>query len=170
MRGKRQKNEKQNNCKFIITGIILTCIIILILFMVNARRQKNNKDEEIKENNEGISLYNTTISEHVKETESGIKLNTSTFVNSDKILDNLTITNIQLTYSSGVTSLTANVTNNSNTETPITTITTILKDENKKEICKAKGVVKALGSGETGRINISMSGNFITAYDIEFSK
>ncbi len=170
MRGKRQKNEKQNNFKFIIAGIILTCIIILILFMVNARRQKNNKDEKIKENNEGISLYNTTISEHVKETESGIKLNTSTFVNSDKILDNLTITNIQLTYSSGVTSLTANVTNNSNTETPITTITTILKDENKKEICKAKGVVKALGSGETGRINISMSGNFITAYDIEFSK
>ena len=115
MRGKRQKNEKQNNFKFIIAGIILTCIIILILFMVNARRQKNNKDEEIKENNEGISLYNTTISEHVKETESGIKLNTSTFLNSDKILDNLTITNIQLTYSSGVTSLTANVTNNSNT-------------------------------------------------------
>ena len=99
MRGKRQKNEKQNNFKFIIAGIILTCIIILILFMVNARRQKNNKDEKIKENNEGISLYNTTISEHVKETESGIKLNTSTFVNSDKILDNLTITNIQLTYS-----------------------------------------------------------------------
>lgn len=91
-------------------------------------------------------------------------------IKTNKILDNLTITNIQLTYSSGVTSLTANVTNNSNTETPITTITTILKDENKKEICKAKGVVKALGSGETGRINISMSGNFITAYDIEFSK
>ena len=44
------------------------------------------------------------------------------------------------------------------------------KDEKKKEICKAKGVVKALGAGETGRINISMSGNFITAYDIEFSK
>ena len=105
-----------------------------------------------------------------QETENGIKLNTSTFVNSDKIIDNLTITNIQLTYSSGVTSLTANVTNNSNIETPITTITTILKDENKKEICKAKGVVKALGVGETGRINISMSGNFITAYDIEFSK
>ena len=123
-----------------------------------------------KENNEGISLYNTTISEYVKETENGIKLNTSTFVNSDKILDNLTITNIQLTYSSGVTSLTANVTNTSNNEIPITTITTILKDENKKEICKAKGVVKALGAGETGRINISMSGNFITAYDIEFSK
>ena len=168
MRGKRQKNEKQNNFKFIIAGIILTCVIVI--FIVSAKKQNNNKDEETKENNEGISLYNTTISEYVKETENGIKLNTSTFVNSDKILDNLTITNIQLTYSSGVTSLTANVTNTSNNEIPITTITTILKDENKKEICKAKGVVKALGAGETGRINISMSGNFITAYDIEFSK
>jgi len=41
------------------------------------------------------------------------------------------------------------------------------KDEN--EICKVKGVIRALGIGETGKLNISMSGNFITAYDIKFS-
>ena len=100
-------------------------------------QEKEKKDElkdNSKENDEGISLYDTSISEYVKETEDGIKINTNALINSDKMLDNLTITNIQLIYNSGITSLTANVTNNSNVETPITTITAILKDEKEQEI------------------------------------
>lgn len=145
-------------------------ICIVIALVVNINKKKGTLNDNIKEGNEGISLYDTSISEYVKETEDGTKLNTSMLINSDKMLDNLTITDIQLTYNSGMTSLTANVTNNSNMETPITTITAILKDEKQKEICKVKGVIRALNIGETGRLNISMSGNFITAYNIEFSK
>ena len=145
-------------------------ICIVIALVVNINKKKGTLNNNIKEGNEGISLYDTSISEYVKETEDGTKLNTSMLINSDKMLDNLTITDIQLTYNSGMTSLTANVTNNSNMETPVTTITAILKDEKQKEICKVKGVIRALNIGETGRLNISMSGNFITAYNIEFSK
>lgn len=145
-------------------------ICIVIALVVNINKKKGTLNDNIKESNEGISLYDTSISEYVKETEDGTKLNTSMLINSDKMLDNLTITDIQLTYNSGMTSLTANVTNNSNMETPLTTITAILKDEKQKEICKVKGVIRALNIGETGRLNISMSGNFITAYNIEFSK
>ena len=155
--------------KFIISGIIIIICIVLVL-TVKINKKKDKLNDNSKEDNEGISLYDTSISEYVKETEDGIKLNTSSLINSDKMLDNLTITNIQLIYNSGMTSLTADVTNNSNVETPITTITAILKDEKEQEICKVKGVIRALKIGETGRLNISMSGNFITAYNIEFSK
>lgn len=166
---KRQNNKKQHNLKFIISGIIiLICIVIVLIVKIN--KKKDELNDNSKENDEGISLYDTSISEYVKETEDGIKINTSALINSDKMLDNLTITNIQLIYNSGITSLTANVTNNSNVETPITTITAILKDEKEQEICNVKGVIRALKIGETGRLNISMSGNFITAYNIEFSK
>ena len=166
---KRQNNKKQHNLKFIISGIIiLICIVLVLIVKINKKKDKLNDNS--KENDEGISLYDTSISEYVKETEDGIKINTSALINSDKMLDNLTITNIQLIYNSGITSLTANVTNNSNVETPITTITAILKDEKEQEICNVKGVIRALKIGETGRFNISMSGNFITAYNIEFSK
>ena len=166
---KRQNNKKQHNLKFIISGIIiLICIVIVLIVKIN--KKKDELNDNSKENDEGISLYDTSISKCVKETEDGIKLNTSSLINSDKMLDNLTITNIQLIYNSGITSLTANVTNNSNVETPITTITAILKDEKEQEICNVKGVIRALKIGETGRLNISMSGNFITAYNIEFSK
>ena len=166
---KRQNNKKQHNLKFIISGIIIIICIVLV-FIVKINSKKDELKDNSKENDEGISLYDTSISEYVKETEDGIKLNTSSLINSDKMLDNLTITDIQLTYNSGTTSLTANVTNNSNVETPITTITAILKDEKEQEICNVKGVIRALKIGETGRLNISMSGNFITAYNIEFSK
>ena len=166
---KRQNNKKQHNLKFIISGIIIIICIVLVL-IVKINQKKDELNDNSKENDEGISLYDTSISEYVKETEDGIKINTSALINSDKMLDNLTITNIQLIYNSGITSLTANVTNNSNVETPITTITAILKDEKEQEICKVKGVIRALKIGETGRLNISMSGNFITAYNIEFSK
>lgn len=166
---KRQNNKKQHNLKFIISGIIIIIGIVLVL-IVKINSKKDELNDNSKENDEGISLYDTSISEYVKETEDGIKINTSALINSDKMLDNLTITNIQLIYNSGITSLTANVTNNSNVETPITTITAILKDEKEQEICNVKGVIRALKIGETGRLNISMSGNFITAYNIEFSK
>ena len=166
---KRQNNKKQHNLKFIISGIIILICIVLVL-IVKINKKKDELNDNSKENDEGISLYDTSISEYVKETEDGIKINTSALINSDKMLDNLTITNIQLIYNSGITSLTANVTNNSNVETPITTITAILKDEKEQEICNVKGVIRALKIGETGRLNISMSGKFITAYNIEFSK
>lgn len=169
MKRKKQSSKKIYKVKFIIAGIIIM-ICIVIALVVNINKKKGTLNDNIKEGNEGISLYDTSISEYVKETEDGTKLNTSMLINSDKMLDNLTITDIQLTYNSGMTSLTANVTNNSNMETPITTITAILKDEKQKEICKVKGVIRALNIGETGRLNISMSGNFITAYNIEFSK
>lgn len=166
---KRKNIKKQHKLKFIIPGIIIIICIVLVL-TVKINKKKDKLNDNSKEDNEGISLYDTSISEYVKETEDGIKLNTSALINSDKMLDNLTITNIQLIYNSGITSLTANVTNNSNVETPITTITAKLKDKKEKEICKVKGVIRALKIGETGRLNISMSGNFITAYNIEFSK
>ena len=169
MESKKQNNKKQYKLKLIIAGIIIIICIVLVL-IVKFNKKKDELNDNSKENNEGISLYDTSISEYVKETEDGIKLNTSALINSDKMIDNLTITNIQLTYNSGITSLTANVTNNSNVETPITTITAILKDEKEQEICKVKGVIRALKIGETGRLNISMSGNFITAYNVEFSK
>lgn len=169
MKRKKQSSKKIYKVKFIIAGIIIM-ICIVIALVVNINKKKGTLNNNIKEGNEGISLYDTSISEYVKETEDGTKLNTSMLINSDKMLDNLTITDIQLTYNSGMTSLTANVTNNSNMETPVTTITAILKDEKQKEICKVKGVIRALNIGETGRLNISMSGNFITAYNIEFSK
>lgn len=167
MKGKRQIKKENNKKLYIIIAIIFIVIATICIININMKKQSTN--DNLNNSNDGIALYNTTLGEYVKQTEDGIKLNTSDLVNSDKILGNLTITDIQLTYNSGITSLTAKVVNNSDTETGISTITATLIDKDKNEICKVKGVIRALGIGETGKLNISMSGNFITAYDIKFS-
>lgn len=168
MKGKRQI-KKENNKKLYIIIAIIFIVIATTICIININKKKQSTNDNLNNSNDGIALYNTTLGEYVKQTEDGIKLNTSDLVNSDKILGNLTITDIQLTYNSGITSLTAKVVNNSDTETGISTITATLIDKDKNEICKVKGVIRALGIGETGKLNISMSGNFITAYDIKFS-
>ena len=166
MKGKRQIKKENNKKLYIIIAIIV--IVIATICIININKKKQSTNDNLNNSNDGIALYNTTLGEYVKQTEDGIKLNTSDLVNSDKILGNLTITDIQLTYNSGITSLTAKVINNSDTETGISTITATLIDKDENEICKVKGVIRALGIGETGKLNISMSGNFITAYDIKF--
>ena len=170
MRKKKHFKEKKKNNKFIIFGIIIILIIISSVVFVNVKKNKNPTKQKDEKYENGISLYNTSIGEDIKEAENGVKINTGEKINTDKILDNFTISEIQLTYNSGITSITAKVTNNSNEETELTTITAILVGEENKELCKVKGVVRALGVGETGILNISMSGNYITAKDIKFSK
>ncbi len=167
---KHFKEKKKNNNKFIFLVIIIILIIISSIVFIKIKRNINSTKQKDEKYENGISLYNTSIGEDIKETENGIKINTGEKINTDKILDNFTISEIQLTYNSGITSITANVTNNSNEEIALTTITAILIGEENKELCKVKGVVRALGIGETGRLNISMSGNYINAQDIRFSK
>lgn len=165
---KNRDKKKKINKKRKICLIVFLVIIVITAIVIVFNKKKSNETLDNKE--EGLSLYDTSLSEYVKETDDGTKVNTSTLINTDKSLDNLSITNIQLTCSSSVTSLTANVTNNSDRATDLTMITAILVDETGKELCRVKGIVRALGVGETGKLNISMSGNYVTAYDVRFEK
>ena len=133
MKGKRKIKKENNKKLYIIIAIIVIVIATICIININMKKQPTN--DNLNNSNDGIALYNTTLGEYVKQTEDGIKLNTSDLVNSDKILGNLTITDIQLTYNSGITSLTAKVINNSDTETGISTITATLIDKDKNEIC-----------------------------------
>ena len=59
---KRQNNKKQHKLKFIIPGIIIIiCIVLVLTIKINKKRDKLNDNS--KEANEGISLYDTSISE-----------------------------------------------------------------------------------------------------------
>lgn len=165
MARKRFKNKK---IKLYIAIFLIIAIIIAIITYFS--RKDNNIESEIVDNSEGLTLYDTKLSEYVKETEEGIKINTSSELNQDKKLGDLTVTNIQLTSVSGITTLLADVTNNTNQNTDLKNITAVFLDENGKELYSAKGIVRALDIGETARINISISSNYVTAYDIEFKE
>ena len=161
---RKERKEKQNRKKLKIFIAILLIIISIIIITVISTKDKSNTPSD----NEGITLYDTKLAEYVKETDNGTKINTSAQINTNKKIGELDATNIQLTESSGITTLVATVANNTSNSTGLTNIKAIFLDEKGNELYSARGIVSALNVGETTTLNISISSSYITAYDVKF--
>ena len=159
---KRSKSKK--------IRIAISVIIIIIVFIV-CLKILLKKDTDNTENSENeFVLYNSSIADYVKQSEDGTKINISPKINQDMKLNELDIKNIQLTCKNGITTLLADIFNNTNKDSEIKHINIKLLNEENKEMRTVRGYIPALKIGETTKLNVSMSSNLITAYNIEFSK
>lgn len=149
---------------FVIMSLIIIVIVVTIIIIL----KKNDNYEEDTQKLQELTLYDTNLSEYVKETEEGIKINTSTELNQKKSLGELSVSGIQLTSKSGIMTLIATATNNSSSDTSLKNFEVVLLNKEGEEIATAKGVVKSLKVGESTKINISMSSNGIRAYNLKF--
>ena len=161
----KKNRRKSRKIRITICGIIIIIVLIGLLKIVFKKDTKNTEDSE----NE-FTLYNSSIADYVKESENGTKINLSPKINQDMKLNELDIKNIQLTCKNGITTLLADIFNNTNKDSEIQHINIKLLDKENKEIRTVRGYIPALKIGETTKLNVSMSSNLITAYDIEFSK
>ena len=140
---------------------ILICLIIIVLIIaISTIIVKNNKKEQNKKTEE-----NTVNESYVEEIEDGIKINKSTKLNETKEVGGLTISNIQLSKESGMTNLLADVTNKSNSKTGIKTLRITLLDIDGNELTTVTGIVNELEVNASTQLNISMTSDYINAYD-----
>ena len=102
----------------------------------------------------------------MKETNDGTKINISPKINETKTIDGLEITNIQITSSNGVTTLIADVKNNTDTATALKNVLVKFLDQNGKELVSVNGIIMPLEIGQSTKLNVSLSSNYVTAYDI----
>lgn len=154
------KNKKNNKKIIIILAIAVILIIAVIaIYLINKR---SRQDETSNTQNE--------VESYVQEVEDGVKLNTSTAMNTSKTLGNLLITNIQLTNRSGMTNLLAEVVNNSDEATPLKTVEITLLSYDGEELAKLTGVINSLEPGESTELNIATTSNYITAYDFRIEE
>lgn len=151
--------------KIIIIGVI---IIIACIVSANIFLKKGTNNINIDENK--LEVYDSSIADYVKKIDDGTKINVSPKLNQDTKINGLDIKNIQLTCKNGITTLLADIFNNTNKDSEIQHINIKLLDKENKEIRTVRGYIPALKIGETTKLNVSMSSNLITAYDIEFSK
>ena len=151
--------------KIIIIGVI---IIIACIVSANIFLKKGTNNINIDENK--LEIYDSSIADYVKKIDDGTKINVSPKINQDMKLNELDIKNIQLTCKNGITTLLADVLNNTNKDLEMKNINIKFLGENNKEIRTVSGYIPALKIGETTKLNVSMSSNLITAYDIEFSE
>ena len=161
----KKNRKKSRKIRITICGIIIIIVLIGLLKIVFKKDTKNTEDSE----NE-FTLYNSSIADYVKENENGTKINLSPKINQDMKLNELDIKNIQLTCKNGITTLLADVSNNTNKDSEMKNINIKLLDENNKEIRTVSGYIPALKIGETTKLNVSMSSNLIRAYYIKFSE
>lgn len=160
--------KKRSKFKKIIIAIPVIIIIIVLIICFKILSKKDIDNIENSENE--FVLYNSTITDYVKQSEDGTKINISPKINQDMKLKELDIKNIQLTCKNGITTLLADVSNNTNKDIEMKNINIKFLDENNKEIRTVSGYIPALKIGETTKLNVSMSSNLIIAYDIEFSE
>ena len=151
--------------KKIIIGVI---IIIACIVSANIFLKKGTNNINIDENK--LEIYDSSIADYVKKIDDGTKINVSPKLNQDTKINGLDIKNIQLTCKNGITTLLADVLNNTIKDSKIKNINIKFLDENNKEIRTVNGYIPSLKIGETTKLNVSMSSNLIIAYDINFSE
>ena len=162
-RKSNKKSRKNNLIKFILIIIVLIIISIIIALVLNRNKDK----EQINNNNETNTLKEES---YIEEIEDGVKINKSSKLNEVKEINGLLITNIQLTTKDGMTTLLADVQNNSGVKTEVKTIQITLLDQEGAELTTVTGIVNGLEVGETTQLNISMTSDYVNAYDFRVSE
>ena len=156
-------NKKEVNKKKRKTILALGAIIILIIIgiiLITTLSQKSKKAKEELDQNQGSNQES-----YVEEIEEGIKINKSTKLNEVKEVEGLQISNIQLTTEGGMTTLLADVKNNSGAKTEVKQVEITLIREDGSEIAKITGIINELEVGATTQLNISTTSDYVEAYD-----
>ena len=156
-------NKKEVNKKKRKTILALGAIIILIIIgiiLITTLSQKSKKAKEELDQNQASNQES-----YVEEIEEGIKINKSTKLNEVKEVEGLQISNIQLTTEGGMTTLLADVKNNSGAKTEVKQVEITLIREDGSEIAKITGIINELEVGATTQLNISTTSDYVEAYD-----
>lgn len=163
-------SKKKRESKGMPVIMIIAIVVILIVGIVVGIKIKNKNDiNDIKQNNESTNSENE-VQSYVEEFEDGIKINKSNKLNEAKQIDGLTISNIQLATKDGMTTLLADVTNNSQAKTELKVIQITLLDQEGEELVTVTGVIESLDINATTQLNIAMTSDYVNAYDFSIKK
>ena len=152
------KNEESKR-KFFYWLTISNFLYIMVF--ANIFKDDNKKTSKNTNNS------NTSSESYVEELGDGIVINKSRELNESKEVNGFTISNIQLTTKDGMTTLLADVKNDTGAKTTLKTAEITLLDNNNEELVTVKGIINEMEAGGTSKLNISMTSNYINAYDFK---
>ena len=155
---KKDVNKKKRKTTLTLGAIIILIIVVIILITTLTQNSKKAKEETNQNQGSNQESY-------VEEIEEGIKINKSTKLNEVKEVEGLQISNIQLTTEGGMTTLLADVKNNSGAKTEVKQLEITLIREDGSEIAKITGIINELEVGATTQLNISTTSDYVEAYD-----
>ena len=159
----KKMERKEGGITTIALVVIALIAIMLVIIMVNTFRKKEPKNVGAVQGEE----QNVEQEEYVQKLADGSKLNKSEELLKEKKLDELEISNIQLKETGGITTLLADVKNNTNHEIQERNITIEVLDKQGNVITSLNGTIDTVGAGEKEQLNISVTVDVANAYDFK---
>ena len=150
------KDKKISKIEKIVITIII-CILIIVVIVGIIINIKNRSLKKIVE--EFDIVY-----------EDGVKINTSEELAKTKVVDNLELTNIILSYTDGISTLLGNLTNKGAKKTEETSLNIEMLDKEENVIAQITTTVRALNPGETAQLNANINADIAGAYNFRISK
>ena len=143
-----------------IEKIVITIIICILIIVVIAGIIINIKNRSLKKIVEEFDIIY----------EDGVKINTSEELAKTKVVDNLELTNIILSYTDGISTLLGNLTNKGAKKTEETSLNIEMLDKEENVIAQITTTVRALNPGETAQLNANINADIAGAYNFRISK
>lgn len=150
------KDKKISKIEKIVITIII-CILIIVVIVGIIINIKNRSLKKIVE--EFDIVY-----------EDGVKINTSEELAKTKVVDNLELTNIILSYTDGISTLLGNLTNKGAKKTEETSLNIEMLDKEENVIAQITTTVRALEPRETAQLNANINADIAGAYNFRISK
>ena len=181
MEKKKKKENKSQGTSVLIIMIIVLLILIGVLFIRKKVIQSNSEEQEKLSSEQSNAIDNeedddsviTAVEEEDKEfvskQDDGSQLNTSNKLKEERKLDGLEISNITLRENGGITTLLADVKNTTGAATPQKNVKVTLLDKEGNNIIDLSGIIDAMESGETVKLNVSVTSDLSNAYDFTIS-
>ena len=163
------KDKKGITIMALIIAVIAVIIVVGIVWSKTHKKQEENNQIEVSQE-ENTNTENVVEEKYVEELSDGSKLNTSSKLNKDKKLGNLTITNIQFREVEGITRLIADVENTSNEKTEKKRVNVKVLDEQGNKIAELKGIIDPIEAKGTTKLNMGVTIDVSNAYDFEISE
>lgn len=161
MSNKAKKKISKNESRMIVILAIITIMVIIIAIIVKNRSGNNVENQE---NNVQPA------EEFVNVLEDGTRLNTSDKLHETKTIDEMEISNFQLTEKDNVTLLLGTVTNTSNTAKGDYPVDVKIIDKEGNEIITIAAYIGPLEPGESTQFNTSATFDYANAYDFSITK
>lgn len=167
---KKAKNNITRRKKTVkaIVGLvaIIMLIVVGIVLITNINSKKDNENGTQQVENE----EKTNKDEYVSEGEGGIRVNISKKIKEEKEIDGLKITDMEITEVDNVSTIVANVKNETKEDKGEYAIEIKLVDKERKEITRIAGYIGKIKAGESMALTTSATYDFANAYDCEIIK
>ena len=154
------KRMRKSEKRLILIVILIAIIVISILLVV--KNVVNKQDGETAEQKPE--------EKYVEVSDIGERINKSEKMKEAKYIDDLEVTNIEISQKDGISILKATVKNNTGVEKGDYPIILKMLDENGNEICKENGYIGKIAPGETKTLNVSTMSDIANVYNLEITK